>query len=355
MKNPHKVYRIRDVAERAGVSKATVSRVINNAQHIAPETRARVLEVATQLNYYRNAHARQLAEGRSDFFGLLISDIENPVYPQLIKGFELSAAAEGFDLLLCITNYNEDRTRTAIRKMIENRVRGVAVMTSGVKPEVAEELAAHQMAVVFLDFGNSQNYISTIQVHYSTGVGQAVDHLQQLGHRNIVLVSGLGSRRSAAEYRRTVVRALRKRGLAHDKIVECDHTEEGGAAATRALLGQGVFPTAILCINDLVAVGTISALTDAGLRVPEDVSVIGCEDLYLARLTHPPLTTIRLDRTRLGELAFEVLRQMLKSKVRKGTESVLETELVLRQSTGVVRTHDAPSTPRWEPTQQTSQ
>lgn len=332
------VNRIKDVAERAGVSKATVSRVFNNAQYIAPETRGRVLEVARQLNYYRNAHARQLARGRSDFFGLLISDIENPVFPQLIKSFETAAAEKGYDLLLCTTNYEPERAQAAIRKMIENRVRGVAVMTSGVQPEVAEELAAHQVAVVFLDLGLGQakNYISNIQVEYSTGISQAIDHLRQVGHREIGFIAGLELRRSAAQYRQTVIRALRKRGLAFHRVVECDQTEEGGAAATRALLARPDFPTAILCINDLAAVGAMSALAEAGMRVPEDVSVIGCEDIYLARLTHPPLTTVRLDRKRLGKTAFEVLEKMLKSKARRGTESVLQTELVIRQSTSSV-------------------
>lgn len=330
------VNRIKDVAERAGVSKATVSRVFNNAQYIAPETRGRVLEVARQLNYYRNAHARQLARGRSDFFGLLISDIENPVFPQLIKSFETSAAEKGYDLLLCTTNYDPERTQAVIRKMIENRVRGVAVMTSGVQPEVAEELAAHGVAVVFLDLGPAKNYISNIQVKYSTGISQAIDHLRQFGHREIGFIAGLDLRRSAAQYRQTVIRVLRKRGLAFHRVVECDQTEEGGAAATRALLARPDFPTAILCINDLAAVGAMGALAEAGVRVPEGVSVVGCEDIYLARLTHPPLTTVRLDRKRLGKMAFEVIEKMLKSKARRGTESVLQTELVIRQSTGSV-------------------
>ena len=133
-------YKIRDVAERAGVSKSTVSRVLNQSSLVDPETRRRVLEAARQLNYYRNASAQQLARGgRSDFFGLLISDIENPVFPEMIKSFETAAAAKGYDLFLCATNYDVDRTEAAVRKMIENGVRGVAIMTSSATDELAQQ------------------------------------------------------------------------------------------------------------------------------------------------------------------------------------------------------------------------
>src|SRR5215813_8059884 len=129
---------IHDVAEKAGVSKSTVSRVLNRSSLVDPETRKRVLDTAKKLSYYRSASAHQLARGgRSDFFGLLISDIENPVFPETIKGFETAAAAKGYDLLLCTTDYHAERAQAAVRKMIENGVRGVAVMTSSLTEQIA--------------------------------------------------------------------------------------------------------------------------------------------------------------------------------------------------------------------------
>lgn len=334
--------RIRDVAERAGVSKTTVSRVLNKARFVDSETRRRVLESARQLNYYRNAHAQRLARGRSDFFGLIISDIENPVFPEMIKSFETAAAEKGYDLLLCTTNYDPDRTQAVVRKMIENRVRGVAVMTSGASEEVAEELAARQVAVVFLDLGLTKKYISSIRIDYSVGICQAVDLLLNLGHKKFAFVAGREARRSARKYREAVIQALADRGLPSQLTVEGDQTLEGGIAAARMILAQPDLPTAILCINDLTAIGVMSGLREAGWRVPEEMSVIGCEDIYLARFVHPPLTSVRLDRKRLGQLAYEVLEAMFRSRQRKGTESVLETQLIVRQSTAPCPTGNVP-------------
>ena len=326
-------YRIRDVAERAGVSKTTVSRVLNQSPLVDPKTRRKVLETARKLNYYRNANAQWLAQGRSGFFGLIISDIENPVFPEMIKSFENAAAQKGYDLLLCTTNYDRERTQVVVRKMIENRVRGVAVMTSGASEAVAGALAERQVPVVFLDLGLTRKYVSDIRIDYSIGIIEAVDHLLELGHKRFGFVAGSNARRSARKYRQAVVEAFSLRGVSSPKIVECDQTFEGGAAAVQVLLAQRQIPTAILCINDLTAVGVMSGLRDAGVRVPEEVSVVGCEDIYFSRFVNPPLTSVRLDRKLLGNKAFEVLESMFQSRQRTGTESVLETRLIVRKST----------------------
>jgi DNA-binding LacI/PurR family transcriptional regulator len=328
---------MKDVAERVGVSVATVSHVLNNTRFVAPATRQRVLDVIRELNYYQNVHARRLARGTSDVFALIISDIENPFYPELIKSFEKHAVERGLDLLLCPTNYSADRIAGAVRKAIENKVRGVAVMTSQAGPEVAEELTAHQVPVVFLDLGGLGPYMSNVRVDYSRGAGQAVDHLCELGHREIAFIAGPEARRSAAKYRRAIVEALKRRGVEPSRIVEGNQNVDGGVTGVRVLLEEKSLPTAILCSNDLTAIGAISALQNAGLRVPEDVSVVGSDDILFARLAQPPLTTVRLPREVLGKLAFEALEKMLRSKQRKGAEYVLETELVVRRSSGRAR------------------
>ncbi len=347
-------YRIRDVAERAGVSKTTVSRVLNQSPLVDPKTRRKVLETARKLNYYRNANAQWLAQGRSGFFGLIISDIENPVFPEMIKSFENAAAQKGYDLLLCTTNYDRERTQVVVRKMIENRVRGVAVMTSGASEAVAGALAERQVPVVFLDLGLTRKYVSDIRIDYSIGIIEAVDHLLELGHKRFGFVAGSNARRSARKYRQAVVEAFSLRGVSSPKIVECDQTFEGGAAAVQVLLAQRQIPTAILCINDLTAVGVMSGLRDAGVRVPEEVSVVGCEDIYFSRFVNPPLTSVRLDRKLLGNKAFEVLESMFQSRQRTGTESVLETRLIVRKSTSHCPTaaftrqfHQQPQSATW--------
>jgi DNA-binding LacI/PurR family transcriptional regulator len=326
-------YRILDVAEQAGVSKSTVSRVMNQSSYVDSETRRRVLETAKKLNYYPNASAQRLARGKSNFFGLLISDIENPVFAEMIKGFEAAAATKGYDLFLCTTNYDPQRMDAAVRKMIENGVRGVAIMTSSATEKVAQQLATRKIPVVLVDPEMTRRHVGGIAVDYYRGVSQAIDHLAQLGHEKIVFVAGPDGRRSARRYRETVLKSLHERKMTLQGIVESDQTLEGGCAAVRQLWKGTELPTALICINDLTAIGAMTALRELGIQVPEQVSVLGCEDIYMARFFNPPLTTVKLDRKRLGTMAFDALERMSQSKQRKGSVGVLDTQLIIRNST----------------------
>ena len=326
--------RIRDVAEHAGVSKSTVSRVLNESSAVDPVTRQRVLESARKLSYYRNASAHRLAlGGRSNFFGLLISDIENPVFPEMVKGFETAAASKGYDIFLCATNYNSDRTESAIRKMIENGVRGAAIMTSSANENITAKLVAKQIPVVVVDLAVTRRHVSSIVIDYAGGLGEAVEHLKLLGHERIAFLAGPDDRRSARRYREIVVETLYQKQLQLQLIVDCDQTLEGGRAAIWKLSALAEPPTALICINDLTAIGAMNALQEIGVQVPEQVSVVGCEDIYMARFVSPPLTTVKLDRKSLGAMAFDVLDRMSSSKQRKGTEILLQTQLVVRGST----------------------
>lgn len=326
--------RMEDVAERAKVSVATVSHVVNKTRYVAPETRDRVLKAIQDLNYYKDAHARRLAIGQSDFFGLIVSDIENPFFPELIKSFESAALDRGFDLMLSNTNYDPRRTQQAVRKMIENKVRGVAVMTSEFNPALTAELTANRVAVVILDQGDMQPYTSCIRVNYSEGIHEAIQHLVDLGHREIAFIAGPQSLRSAVTRRKAAADALRKHEVEAAPIIEANHRAEGGISAVETLLKSGRFPTAILCSNDLMAIGAMSAIQEAGLRVPEDVSVVGFDDIYFARLARPPLTTVNLPRERVGALAFQALQRIVRSKNSMGAEYSVDTQLVVRKSTG---------------------
>lgn len=329
--------RMKDVAQRAGVSVSTVSHVLNKTRIVAPETRQRIMAAIQDLNYYQDLHARRLARGRSNFLGLIVSDIGNPFFPELIKSFEISALTQGFDFLLCNTNYDPARTAGAVRKMIENKVSGVAVMTSEFSPDLAEELTARHVPVVFLDLGTARGFVANVRVDYARGIHEAIDHLFGLGHRNIGFIAGPQNLRSAVIRREAFALALREYGLPADCTVEGNHQVDGGAAAAQALLASRPMPTAILCSNDLTAIGATRELMAAGVSIPGKVSLVGFDDIYFASFTHPPLTTVNIPRDEIGRLAFEALHRILRSKSHRGAEYVVETHLVVRQSTAAVQ------------------
>ena len=328
---------MRDVAERCGVSESTVSHVLNRTKSVSPEVREKVLRAIQEMNYHRDSHARRLASGRSDFLGLIISDIENPFFPGLIKSFETAALAAGFQVLLCATNYDGERTANAFRTMIENKSPGVAVMTSQVDPKTARTLSEHRVASVFLESGVPGSLKSNIRMDYRKGAAEAVRYLHNLGHRDFALVAGPQDRASHAAYRKAVSKALGDVGL-KPRIIEGNNDVATGEQAVQRLMTTGAFPTAILCSNDLTAMSTTRAVFKCGMRVPQDVSVIGADDIPFAALTEPPLTTVRMPRDRLGTLAVEMLRRLIDDPDQVGVEVLVETDLVIRNSTGLART-----------------
>jgi LacI family transcriptional regulator len=328
---------MKDIAERVGVSITTVSHALNRTRHVAPDTRRKIEEAIRELGFYKNVHARRLVRGRSDFLGLIVSDVGNPFFPEIIKSFESAALEHGFDLLLCNTNYEPCRTELAVRKMIENKVRGVAVMTSEFAPALSENLLAHHVPVVFLDVGPVQALTSNIRVDYSQGIFEAIGHLYELGHKEIAFIAGPQSLRSAVTRRKAFLDALQKMGLASHRTLEGNHKVDGGMTAVRSLLQQHPLPTAILCSNDLTAIGAMRALDGAGVKVPEAVSVFGFDDIDFAQMAHPPLTTISLPRDWLGTLAFQALHRLFAHKAAHGAEFVVETHLIKRHSTALVR------------------
>jgi LacI family transcriptional regulator len=331
------VYTMRDVAGRAGVSPATVSRVLNNTHYIAKETRKRVLEVVKELNYYKNVHARRLATGQSDLFGLVISEIANPYFPEVIRGFQAAAWDQGLDVLLLNTEYSPTRTQSVIRKLVESDVRGVAIMTSSIDNTATPELTEAGIGVVFCNLCSAEKLVSNITIDYHRGVLQAIEHVAALGHRRAAVISGPEINRTAANIRQALIAGLKQRGMAPFPVTSCDYRVDAGASAVRDILSVPDIPTVIFCGSDLIAMGAMSALEEAGVRIPEDVSIVGIDDISFAFLTRPPLTTIGVPREQLGITAFHALDKMLKLKRKKGAEYTLETKLVVRGSTAPAR------------------
>jgi len=328
---------MKEVAKRAGVSPATVSRVLNKTASISMETERRVLEVVGQMKYFKNVHARRLATGRSDLFGLVISEIANPFFPEIIRGFQAAAWDRGFDVLLCNTQYDQARTKSIMRKLIESDVRGVAVMTSSIDESTAAELIDAGIGVVFCNVSPAEKLVSTISIDYQRGIEQAIEHIVGLGHRLTAVIAGPDDNRTATTIKDALVAGLEKRNRSPLTVLSSNYRIDAGASAVQAILSMPDKPTAIFCGSDLIALGAMSALEEAGVAIPEDISVIGIDDIPFAFLARPPLTTIRVPRERVGTTAFEALDRMLKLKRRKGADYYLETELVIRRSTTTSR------------------
>jgi DNA-binding LacI/PurR family transcriptional regulator len=246
------------------------------------------------------------------------------------------ALKNNYEIIITNTNYQPARMVSCIRRMIERKVDGVAVMTSEMDRNVViDELAGRGIPIVFLDVGKVKDRISNIRINYVQGIHAAVDHLFALGHRRIGFISGPINLRSARTRRDAFLKYLNRYRLIHDThlVEEGNHKIDGGDQAMRKLLALPEPPTAVLASNDLTAIGALRAVHAAGLRVPDDVSVIGFDDIDLSQFTQPPLTTVRISRAALGRAAFEALHRSAQAPSIKGKSFVLETRLIVREST----------------------
>jgi DNA-binding LacI/PurR family transcriptional regulator len=330
---------IRTVARLANVSIATVSRTINRVSTVNPKMAKRVWEAIEKLDYFPNTQARALVSGRSRLLGLIVSEITNPFFPELIQGFEDIAVEHGYEILISSTNYDPARMALCIRRMLERRAEGVAVMTFGVEKPLLEQLAERKVPLVFVDVGPERPGISLLRVDYHHGIRQGVQHLAALGHRHIVFVSGPKRLHSAQSRIAAFSKSLAECAIVADPawIVDGDHTMEGGIAAMDRLLKSKHLPTAVMCSNDMTAIGVLHKLYRAGLRVPDDVSVIGFDDIHIAQVTIPPLTTIQMSCFELARAAVTALRAHVEEGGDPKRHYKINTHLVVRESTGFPR------------------
>jgi DNA-binding LacI/PurR family transcriptional regulator len=332
---------IKAVAKLANVSTATVSRTINEPSKVRPETAERVRQAIKSTNFYPNTNARALGSGRSNLYGLIISDITNPFFPELVKAFEDIAVEHGQEVLIANTNYDPERTKVCVTRMLQRKVDGVAIMTSEMDEDLVKVFSKRQIPLVFLDIGTPSPGVSCIRIDYPAGVEQAMSHLVGLGHRQIAFVSGpLGLNSARARLEAFCTSRARHRLKVDAKMIqEGNHRIDGGHEAMRRILSSGARPTAVFASNDMTAIGAMGAIAGFGLRVPGDISVIGFDDIQLSAFTIPPLTTVRLSRTEIAEKAFHTLLDAWvrkDAKLAKGQEHPVTPMLVLRQSTGPV-------------------
>ena len=330
---------IREIAKRAKVSTATVSRAINRVPTVNPALARRVWKIVDELGYYPNTQARALVSGRSRIFGLIVSEIVNPFFPEIVQVFETIAVQHQYEILLTSTVHDPQRMEASVRRMIERRVDGVAVMTFGMEELLLEDLKVRNVPLVIVDVGPARPRVSNIKIDYLHGIRQAVQHLAALRHERIAFITGPLNLKSAMARRDAFAGSMKEIGLAAhpNSIIEGDHTLEGGMRATATLLKQSPRPTAIMCSNDMTAIGVMRQCHDEKISIPHDLSVVGFDDIRLAQFILPPLTTVQMSQAELARLAFYALLKEVQSEqpAPHGSEYSLKTSLVLRESTAM--------------------
>lgn len=328
---------IRDVARRAKVSTATVSRTVNQVATVDAQLAKRVWKAIEELGYYPNRQARALVSGRSRAFGLIVSEITNPFFPEIVQTFETLAVEQHYEILLTSTIHDPKRMELAVRRMIEGRVDGVAILTFGMEEDLLEHLRFRNLPLVFVDIGPKAPRVSNIRVDYADGIRQAVQHLAALRHERIGFIAGPLRLRSAMARKDAFQASMKEIGLPvkPDFLVEGDHRLEGGKRALKKLAELRERPTAVLCSNDMTAIGVMREAFELNIKVPQDLSVIGFDDIRMAEFLTPPLTTVQMSQSELARLAFEALLKEVKREtpIPEGSEYVLKTHLVLRNST----------------------
>jgi LacI family transcriptional regulator len=332
------------VAKKAGVSTATVSRVLNDLKVVKNSTRARVLKAVEELNYHPNLHARSLARGKSRTLGVLVSNMENPFFFDIFRALESAAHSRGYEVVVANTGYSPEQLVSSVRLMIGWRVAGLAAIVSEMDADLMQVLEDSNIPTVFYDVGIPKKNITKVRVDYQKGMRKIVDYLHALGHTRMAFVGHHSTLGPLSERRKTFLETVARwspRAEAHT-VAGADGLE-GGRQAARELLSSGFHPTAIICVNDFMAVGVLRELRDQGIRVSEEVSVTGFDNIKLAEFCSPALTTVHIPREQIGLTIFENLITDSKKEPITGREILIDPELVVRESSGLARSSPARS------------
>lgn len=325
--------RLRDVAVHAGVSPATVSRTLNGDERVDPDLRARVQASVKTLGYRRNMLARNLRRQRLDAIGVIVSDIENPHFSEMVKVIEEEGFRLGYRVLVCGTNESSDRQRIYLRMLADERVAGVIMSPSDpAGPEVGELIDA-RIPVVAIDREVSDPRADTVIVDNIAGLAQATQLLIDNGHTAIAYVGGRPGVETSVERLSGYEQAMRRAGLA-PRALDGDFRIEGGRTAIAALLASDAPPTAVVVANNLMTLGALRAARDAGVLIPDQLALIGVDDPYWAEVVNPPITSLAQPVAGMAREAIGMLVSRLEGADGPARRSLYPLELIVRASSG---------------------
>jgi LacI family transcriptional regulator len=326
---------IREVAESAGVSYATVSHVVNNTRLVSQETRERVLAAMDALNYRPNALARSLRQGKTNTLGLVLPDSANPFFAEISRSIEDEAFKKGYSVFLCNTELDTERELFYVDVLSKKQVDGIIFVAAGDQADSLDFLVRRNMPVVMIDRDVPNVEVDAVLTDNKLGGYLATHHLLELGHQRIACIAGPSSITPSAERIIGYRKALEEAGISYNEnlIIRGDYHAQSGMEITHSILKMDPRPTAIFCLNDLMALGALRAAAEAGCSVPQDLAVVGYDDLELAHFTNPPLTTIAQPKKEVGAQAISLLVDRISRKSRPPSRLVLPPELIVRRST----------------------
>lgn len=320
---------IADVAREAGVSRQTVSRVLNDKMEISASTRESVMRVIEHLSYSPSGVARSLATNRTLTVGLVVPDITNPFFPEITRGVEDVAREHGYEMFLCNSVEDAGREERVLQALEDKRVDGTIICSSRLPQERLFPRLRQQRAAVLVNRPVPSELAGTVRVEDADGIVQAVDHLLKSGRSVIGFLCGPPNSHSAGERAMGFERALPAGD--RDLMRPCPPNPEGGYEAALALLSERPEVDGLVCYNDLVAVGGLRACAELGLDVPVEIAVVGCDDIMVAGLLSPALTTLRVPKYEIGASAASMLLDRIRGRPGE-SEVLLKPELIVRES-----------------------
>lgn len=333
---------MKDIAKLAGVSTSTVSHVINQSRYVSEEISEKVQKAAKELNYAPSALARSLKMNRTRTIGLIVTTSTNPFFGEVVKGVERRCYQQNYNLILCNTEGDEERMKSSINTLLEKRVDGLLLLCSTLEGQYLDVFERYpDIPTVVMDWGETHFPSDKIKDNSQLGGYLAAKHLIESGHREIGCVTGPLQRHQAQNRYAGFCQAMKESGLEVEDnwVIEANFECDGGVDAFNQLFeqhGKEGLPTAIFACNDMMAMGIINAANKLGLSVPQDISIIGYDDVYISNFMVPPLTTIHQPKYRLGKTAVDTLLQRIENRVQEPDIVQLEPTLVIRDSVKVI-------------------